>query len=343
MKYDRMVRTSFLSIVAAIGICISGATNARAGDPVLGGPGGPVLPSLTAYCNSTGVCCETALVTPCCTDWMVNGEPPPPCTGQGFPSVCWGVRACCLPNGTCADMDAICCDDFGGVPGGSGSSCAGSTEACCFDPPDNLCSDLDPVCCGIQSGAPAGPGTECADSSGLICSLAYGCCNGNHPDPGDLECPNHRIYECVINHAGETMGEVCSGGDDIDEDGVHDLCDVCPLASTDDEDGDGFCDNADNCNSTDHNCTGSGCANPGQEDCDGDEIGDICDDDIDGDGVSNDDDICDFTPVGQIPLGKTVNAEGTLPGDLDGDCDVDANDLAILNSFTTGSGTCSNQ
>ena len=36
-----------------------------------------------------------------------------------------------------------------------------------------------------------------------------------------------------------------------------------------------------------------------------------------------------------------VNAAGTLPGDLDGDCDVDAIDLAILNSFTTGSRLCS--
>ena len=135
-------------------------------------------------------------------------------------------------------------------------------------------------------------------------------------------------------------GVSCDPPVDGDGDGVHDLCDPCPDAPADDADGDGLCDNVpiDNCNATDHNCSGSGCANPGQEDCDGDGIGDICDDDIDDDGVFNDDDVCDYTP-----LTLTVDISGvfigTVRADLDGDCDVDSADSDVLTALL-GASTC---
>ena len=59
-------------------------------------------------------------------------------------------------------------------------------------------------------------------------------------------------------------------------------------------------------------------------DFDDDGIGDSCDIDIDNDGIRNENDVCDFTPLGLV-----VQPNGTVPADLDGDCGVDLRDYAI--------------
>ena len=78
---------------------------------------------------------------------------------EGDGTTCFGVEACCLPDGTCLDADALCClNELGGVPQGPGTQCT-QLEACCF--PDGTCADLDPLCCLDLGGAPQGPGTQC--------------------------------------------------------------------------------------------------------------------------------------------------------------------------------------
>ena len=68
-------------------------------------------------------------------------------------------------------------------------------------------------------------------------------------------------------------------------------------------------------------------------DFDGDGTPDRTDPDMDNDTVANEADVCDFTPAG-----ATVQGNGTLRADLDGDCDADLLDFAILELELTGPG-----
>jgi len=74
-----------------------------------------------------------------------------------------------------------------------------------------------------------------------------------------------------------------------------------------------------------------GDGNADQDDFDNDRLGDACDPDIDHGDLPIERDACDFTPLGAV-----VNAEGTLGGDLDGDCDVDLDDYQSLSQNLTG-------
>ena len=49
------------------------------------------------------------------------------------------------------------------------------------------------------------------------------------------------------------------------------------------------------------------------------------------DGVLNEDDVCDYTPLGAV-----VQSDGTLRADCDGDCDVDLADFGIMQEEFTG-------
>jgi hypothetical protein len=71
--------------------------------------------------------------------------------------------------------------------------------------------------------------------------------------------------------------------------------------------------------------------NPGQEDCNDDGEGDICDPDP-GEGDGDADGVCDYADVCPCTPGfvEFVDDEGRPKGDLDDDCDVDLNDFATF-------------
>ena len=117
-----------------------------------------------------------------------------------------------------------------------------------------------------------------------------------------------------------------------------------------DVDGDGRPDSLDNCPAV---------ANPDQADTDGDGLGDKCDPDIDNDGLPNAGDNCpsivnadqrdsDQDGVGDAcdhcpdtPIGTIVDVDGCpkpVPGDFDGDGDVDLTDFAHMQLCLAGSG-----
>lgn len=84
-----------------------------------------------------------------------------------------------------------------------------------------------------------------------------------------------------------------------------------------DADGDGYPNSLDNCPSD---------VNVGQEDFDGDDIGDACDDDLDGDGFLNGEDLCPGVPDDGLDLDEDGLGDAC---DSDRDGDTLANDLEI--------------
>ena len=115
---------------------------------------------------------------------------------------------------------------------------------------------------------------------------------------------NYRVLEAGMDDFELVSG--CSSrfnaaNGDSDADGIANGCDICPLDSADDIDGDGVCGQADNAPFTDNagqvDTDGDGVGdvidncltdlNPAQRDLDADGLGDLCDDDLDGDGTLN--------------------------------------------------------
>ena len=135
-----------------------------------------------------------------------------------------------------------------------------------------------------------------------ILSPVTTCCEA-HPEPG---CDSPSIETCVC-----LVDPYCC---DTEWDRV------CVDEVT--SEGCGLCDNDCNSNSIPDDC---------EPDFDGDGLIDDCDGDIDDDGVPNDDDVCDYTP-----LGTAVDSEGRPLGDIDKDCDTDLADYALFQDGFTG-------
>ena len=299
-------------------------------------------------CEPTVACCDSSsgcqnVLESCCTTGVSAG-PGTACgdaNGNGFDDECGEPRACCTPNhGTgpcdfCDNHDLYIC-----VVLESGTPISPANAGCNGLPDDDDDNVPDP-CDNCDPGDPAqcGVGEDCAN-------------NDQTDDDGDgvgNQCDNCDPNQ-VVHHCNDP-GFTCNNPDqaDADGDGVGDACDNCDP------------------NQPAHHCNDPGftCNNPNQADCDGDGIGDACqpncdgdafpddcgaEDDIDGDGILDDVDVCDFTPPlptangGDIVRDANHPLYGTFLGDIDGDCDVDANDAALFdqlfNTEFTGDGDC---
>ncbi len=190
-------------------------------------------------------------------------DPQADCDNDGIPN---GEDNCPeISNEDQADLDG---DDIGDVcdEDRDGDGADNNSDPCPDDPNDDCVDE-----CTGRGGDTDGDG---------ICDDDDNCPNNANPDQADLD--------------GDDIGDVCD--EDRDGDGTDNGTDPCPDDPNDncvdecagrggDTDGDGICDDVDNC---------SGVANPDQADFDQDGIGDVCDPDIDNDGVLNEEDDCDF-------------------------------------------------
>lgn len=329
-------------------------------------PRAPIGPHACCHAE-TGECIRLTAAQACLYPWIE----------QGNLTFCWGIRACYLPGDECIEIDGICCDDQGGTPGWPGSECpieacqlpdgtcedlstgdctdSGGTPlgagtvcadlgACCMESSSKLllpvfdtCVIADwEACYNTMAGFPGRPGTDCSDLSDNdlpnpdhmpdVCDNCPGIENDPHLDPpadcdhsGHIDAPT----EDPIDRDGDEIPDYVQC--DTDLDGVGNMCDNCESVPN-----------------------GWWAGPHDQLNCDGDEFGDLCDDDIDGDGILNDWDVCDYTP-GPVPIpssGVDIIREeghplrGTLLADLDGDCDVDADDLTRLELSYTDVAVC---
>ena len=256
--------------------------------------------------------------------------------GDGFPDACDNCWEISNPDQEDMDEDGegdLCDDDIDG------------------DGIDNEPDNCDEVANPDQENSDSAYGDDCGDPcdtfedtadtvntfGSAYCADSDYCSDTGAPDgiPDDEDvCPTEcDPLQYDTDHDGE--GNECDT--DPDDDGLVGDLDPYPLnpgscegggnldtedtnQESDDNDGDGICDGADNCMNTE---------NPGQDDTDGDGIGDLCDTDegtpeegddetadYDDDDISNADDLC-------------PDLESEINTDMDGDgigdpCDSDA-------------------
>jgi hypothetical protein len=188
-----------------------------------------------------------------------------------------GTGACCMPDGTCVDSNAVDCAAAGGTYQGDDTECATTecpedTQACCFESTGG-CLDLRPSDCMAAGGLPAGVGTACATytcfATGAACLPDGSCVDGVTPEEAealggiymgdgticaDITCPDPVgaacfdngfclvLTEAEANAAGATWmgaGTTCA---DNNGNGDPDACEPdCPA----DMNGDGLIDTRD--------------------------------------------------------------------------------------------------
>lgn len=170
MRSSLVYRMGCVSAALAV-ISVSGANTAE----VLGAPEVP-----HAYCYPNGDCCAPPPGAACTL----------PGVDQGPFTTCLGDLACRMPDDTCVDADAMCCDDIGGTPVGPGTACLGDV-ACCK--PNGSGDDVEELFCEDLGGISRGSGTTCADTD-ATCGI-QACCISD-PGPFFDFCDDVNYYNC---------------------------------------------------------------------------------------------------------------------------------------------------
>lgn len=207
----------------------------------------------------------------------------------------------------------------------------GAGDACDADDDNDGVLDADDNCPQVVN-----PGQADQDEDGLGDACDDDADNDGVPDGSD-NCPMIANPD-QANLDGDPQGDACDP--DIDDDGIANGADNCPMMPNAEQangDGDAFGDACDFC---------ADLATSTNEDADGDGVGDDCDNcpaggnadqaDGDGDGVGDVCDACLGTPAG-VPV-DVQGCPAAIPGDADGDQDVDLDDFGAFQVCLSGSG-----
>ncbi len=194
-------------------------------------------------------------------------------------------------------------------------------------------------------------------------------CNGNFVSD-DCDIASGTSQDCNDNGVPDECDIAAGTSQDCQPNGVPDECDVLPPETTCCEaHPESGCDSAsieacvclidpyccevawdrtcvdevtsEGCGICDNDCNTNNVPDDCEPDFDVDALIDDCDPDIDNDGVPNEQDVCDYTPWSAIQNGRVIldpgdPLYGTIRGDLDGDCDCDLEDYAIVQQDFTG-------
>ena len=197
---------------------------------------------------------------------------------------------------------------------------------------------------GILDGIDNCPKTSNTDQLNFDNDPFGDICDDDDDEDGVIDASDDCPYGDVgwganafTDHDGDGCRDLTEDFDD-DEDGVFDTDDLCPRGplgwvstsendiegdgcSDEDNDGDGFVDQQDNCPEV---------ANPTQTDLDQDGFGDACDLDKDGDGINVPDDQCphDINPW-LSELSNDYDRDGCMDATMDEDDDGDGVDDAV--------------
>ncbi len=225
--------------------------------------------------------------TPAATDTTCNGIDDN-CNGtkdEGYlvtTSSC-GVGACVRSgNNTCVNGSVVnSCTP--GAPGPSDTTCNGIDDNCNGTKDEGY--PVSSTSCGVGACAASGVMSCVGGTVKNSCVAGTGAANDTTCNGIDDNC-NSQVdegYVPVVTHCGSggcattgmtscvtgALANSCAPSTtDTDSDGLADCTDLCPLDPLNDEDGDGYCANADNCPTV---------FNPDQVDTDGDHAGDACD------------------------------------------------------------------
>ncbi|MGB1073287.1 MAG: hypothetical protein ACPGYZ_04260 [Flavobacteriales bacterium] len=245
-----------------------------------------------------------------------------------------------FPNG---DQSQLIENTFSFAASACGTPGCTDATACNYDDQatvdDGSCQQLD--ACGVcgGNGIPEGD-CDCAGNQLDEC----GVCGGNGIPAGDCDCNGNQLDECgVCGGNGIPAGDCDCNGNQLDALGV------CGGTCTADADGDGTCDDQDDCVGALDACgvcngpgavLDCGCSGipAGDCDCDGNQLdalgvcGGTCSADADADGICDDVDDC----VGALDACGVCNGPGAVldcgcSGIPAGDCDCNGNQLDALN------------